>query len=81
MKPPWESPLERWLEAGLIGEDAAAGIRAWERGRLGRTSLRWPAWLALALGGLLLGAGILLEQARQRLIAKAREPVTGDFIG
>ena len=60
MKPPWESPLERWLEAGLIGEDAAAGIRAWERGRLRRTSLRWPAWLALALGGLLLGAGILL---------------------
>jgi hypothetical protein len=60
MAPPWESPLQRWVEAGLLDEDAASRVRAWESGRLGRPSLRWPAWLALGLGGLLLGAGLLL---------------------
>jgi uncharacterized membrane protein len=60
MTPPWESPLRRWVEAGLLDGDAAARIRAWESGQLGRPSLRWPAWLALGLGGLLLAAGILL---------------------
>jgi uncharacterized membrane protein len=60
MAPPWESPLQRWVEAGLLDGDAAARIRAWEGGQLGRPSLRWPAWLALGLGGLLLAAGILL---------------------
>jgi uncharacterized membrane protein len=60
MPPPWESPLQRWVEAGLLDEDAAARIRAWEGERPGASALRWPAWLALALGGLLLGAGILL---------------------
>jgi uncharacterized membrane protein len=60
MAPRWESPLQRWLEAGLIDGDAAARIRAWESERPGGPSSRWPAWLALGLGGLLLGAGILL---------------------
>jgi uncharacterized membrane protein len=56
----WESPLQRWVEAGLLDGDAAARIRDWESGRPGGSSPRWPAWLALGLGGLLLGAGILL---------------------
>lgn len=56
----WEPPLKRWMEAGLIDGDSAERIRAWERTRAGMSSLRWPTWLALALGGLLLGAGILL---------------------
>ena len=60
MSPPWESPLRRWVEAGLLDGEAAARIRAWETGRPGGPALRWPAWLALGLGGLLLGAGILL---------------------
>ncbi len=60
MAPPWESPLQRWVDAGLLDGDLAARIRAWESERPGRASLRWPAWLALGLGGLLLGAGILL---------------------
>ena len=58
--PPWESPLQRWIEAGLLDRDAAARIRAWESDRPAGSSPRWPAWLALGLGGLLLGAGILL---------------------
>lgn len=60
MAPPWESRLQRWVEAGLLDGNAAARIREWESGRPGGPSLRWPAWLALGLGGLLLGAGILL---------------------
>ena len=56
----WESPLRRWVEAGLLDGDTAARIRAWETSRPGASALQWPAWLALALGGLLLGAGILL---------------------
>jgi uncharacterized membrane protein len=56
----WESPLHRWVDAGLLDAAAAARIRAWEGERPGGRSLRWPAWLALGLGGLLLGAGILL---------------------
>jgi uncharacterized membrane protein len=60
MPPPWESPLQRWIEAGLLDRDAAARIRAWESERPAGSSPRWPAWLALGLGGLLLGAGLLL---------------------
>jgi uncharacterized membrane protein len=56
----WESSLRRWVEAGVLDGDAAERIRAWERERPGPPPLRWPAWLALGLGGLLLGAGILL---------------------
>ena len=52
----WESPLRRWVEAGLLDGDTAARIRAWETSRPGASALQWPAWLALALGGLLLGA-------------------------
>jgi uncharacterized membrane protein len=56
----WESPLHRWIEAGLLDRDAAARIRAWESERPADSFPRWPAWVALGLGGLLLGAGLLL---------------------
>jgi uncharacterized membrane protein len=56
----WESSLRRWVEAGLLDGEAAERIRGWESGRPEQPALRWPAWLALGLGGLLLGAGILL---------------------
>jgi uncharacterized membrane protein len=57
---PWESPLRRWVEAGLLDQGTAERIRAWERDRPESSSLRWPARLALAFGAVLLGAGILL---------------------
>ena len=60
MTSPWESSLRRWVEAGLLDEAAAARIRAWESEGPGGPALRWPAWLALGLGGLLLASGILL---------------------
>jgi len=62
----WEGRLERWVEAGLLDPAAAERIRAWERSHGGaptpRSSpgLHWPIRLALGLGGLLVGAGILL---------------------
>jgi uncharacterized membrane protein len=60
MPPSWESSLNRWAEAGLLDPDSAARIRAWESGRAREGGLRWPARLALGLGGLLLAAGVLL---------------------
>jgi uncharacterized membrane protein len=56
----WEPPLRRWTEAGLLDGAAAERIRAWEAGRSPAGGTRWPAWLALGLGGVMLGAGILL---------------------
>ncbi|HET7468336.1 MAG TPA: DUF2157 domain-containing protein [Gemmatimonadales bacterium] len=62
----WEGRLERWVEAGLLDPPAAERIRAWERSRGGPSMpsqpprLRWPVRLTLGLGGLLVGAGILL---------------------
>jgi uncharacterized membrane protein len=56
----WESSLDRWAKAGLLDPDAAARIRAWESAREQGGGLRWPARLALGLGGLLLAAGVLL---------------------
>ena len=32
MPAPWESPLRRWVDAGLLDAPAAERIRAWERG-------------------------------------------------
>jgi uncharacterized membrane protein len=56
----WEPALKRWTEAGLVDAEAAGRIRHWERDRTGKPGVRWPARLALALGGLMVGAGILL---------------------
>jgi uncharacterized membrane protein len=62
----WEGRLERWVEAGLLDPPAAERIRAWERLRGGAPGpvptpgLRWPVRLALGLGGLMVGAGVLL---------------------
>jgi uncharacterized membrane protein len=56
----WETALRRWTEAGLIDAEAAGRIRGWERNRAPDPGARWPARLALALGGLMIGAGILL---------------------
>lgn len=60
MPPSWESSLDRWAEAGLLDAETVARIRAWESGRGREGGLRWPARLALGLGGVLLAAGVLL---------------------
>jgi len=56
----WQRRLRRWLDAGLIDPATHDRILEFEH-RTGRTSrFRWPVALALALGALLIGAGVLL---------------------
>jgi uncharacterized membrane protein len=52
--------LDKWMAAGVLDAAAAARIRSFEESRGSSERLRWPVLLALALGGLLLGAGVLL---------------------
>ncbi len=56
----WENYLKRWTEEGLIESSAAARIRAYETEQDKARGLGWPVVLAISLGGLLLGAGVLL---------------------
>ena len=60
MADPLEKQLERWLSAGVLDAGTAARIRAFEQSQAPSERLRWPVLLALALGGLLLCAGVLL---------------------
>lgn len=56
----WERYVERWTNAGLIDLFTAEQIRAHEAAQAKTQGLRWPVLLAIGLGGLLLGAGVLL---------------------
>jgi uncharacterized membrane protein len=60
MRSDWEGPLERWTAAGLVEAGAADNIRAWESRRAPSLGLRWPTWVALAFGVMLVSAGVLL---------------------
>ncbi len=55
-----EKNLDRWIAAGVLDATTAGRIRSFEETRGPGERLRWPVLLALGLGGLLLGAGILL---------------------
>jgi uncharacterized membrane protein len=52
--------LDRWTSAGVMDASTAARIRALEESERSTERLRWPVLLALGLGGVLLGAGVLL---------------------
>jgi len=52
--------LDRWLAAGVIDQATAERIHAFEGRRPEHRRLRWPMMAAMGMGGLLLGAGILL---------------------
>jgi uncharacterized membrane protein len=56
----WEPHLNRWTGAGLIDASAADRIRSWETARISAAGFRWPTLVALAFGGVLIGAGVLL---------------------
>ncbi|MCP9792262.1 DUF2157 domain-containing protein [Vulcanococcus limneticus Candia 3F8] len=56
----WQSQLERWRQAGLIEPATADAIRAWEQARPEPARLRIPVLVAIALGGVLVAAGLLL---------------------
>ena len=55
-----QKQLDRWTAAGLLDAATAARIRAFEDSRGSGERLRWPVLLAVALGGLLLCAAVLL---------------------
>jgi len=56
----FERHLARWRAAGLIDEPTEAAIRAYESAEAKPSGQRWQAIVALVLGGILLGAGVLL---------------------
>ncbi len=55
-----QSLLDRWLAAGVVDQPTAERIRAFESRRPASRRFRWPMMAAMGMGGLLLGAGILL---------------------
>lgn len=55
-----EGQVQRWIDSGLIDAQVGARILAFEVGHERRTTLRWPVFLAMAFGGILLAAGITL---------------------
>ena len=55
-----EKRLERWVSAGVVDASTAGRIRAFEESQSSSERLRWPVLLAVALGGVLLCAGVLL---------------------
>ena len=60
MQDRWQDLLARWLGAGLIDPATADRIRAFEAERVTTSRLEWPIILALVLGGIAIGAGLLL---------------------
>lgn len=56
----WQIDIERWLNNGVIDSAVAARIRAFEEQRDAAQVLSWPVLIAIAFGGLLIGAGVLL---------------------
>src|SRR5712671_7699556 len=57
---PLDKQLERWVSAGVVDASTAARIRTFEESQSSSERLRWPVLLAVALGGVLLCAGVLL---------------------
>jgi hypothetical protein len=57
---PLDKQLERWISAGVVDASTAARIRTFEESQGSSERLRWPVLLAVALGGVLLCAGVLL---------------------
>jgi len=57
---PIDKQLERWISAGVVDAGTAARIRTFEESQGSSERLRWPVLLAVALGGVLLCAGVLL---------------------
>jgi uncharacterized membrane protein len=60
MNPQLERDLDRWLAARVIDLSTVERIRRFEAEQPARARLRWPTILALAFGGLMLAAGVLL---------------------
>ena len=55
-----ERYISRWHTAGLLDDQTAAAIRTYEQSQQKPASHQWQVLVALILGGILLGAGVLL---------------------
>jgi uncharacterized membrane protein len=55
-----ESSLDRWTQAALVNPEQAARIREFEAAHAPRRGARAPILIGLALGGIMLAAGVLL---------------------
>jgi uncharacterized membrane protein len=55
-----ESSLDRWTQAALLNSEQAANIRDFETARAPRRAARLPILIGVALGGVMLAAGVLL---------------------
>ncbi len=55
-----ERYVTRWHSAGLLDDQTAAAIRTYEQSQEKPSSHQWQVLVALILGGILLGAGVLL---------------------
>ena len=56
----YEQYLSRWRTAGLLDDSTADAIRQYESAQATPAGRRWQVVIALLLGGILLGAGVLL---------------------
>jgi uncharacterized membrane protein len=56
----FERFLVRWRGAGLLDEATESAIRRYEESQAKPSGRRWQGILALVMGGILLGAGVLL---------------------
>jgi uncharacterized membrane protein len=55
-----ERYVTRWQTAGLLDSQTATAIRAYEQAQQKPAGRQWQVLVALILGGILLGAGVLL---------------------
>jgi len=60
MKVDLDSSLDRWTQARLLETEQADRIRQWELERVPEGRARWQVVAALAFGGVMLAAGVLL---------------------
>ncbi|MGD0737203.1 MAG: DUF2157 domain-containing protein [Terracidiphilus sp.] len=56
----FESLLKRWQTAGVLDAEVAGRIRAYEHEQTRPAGLRWQGLVALILGAILLGCGVVL---------------------
>jgi uncharacterized membrane protein len=55
-----EPSLDRWVEAEILDRQQADRIRQFEAEQSPQRRARWPVVMALAFGGIMLAAGVLL---------------------